>query len=484
MGSFFSRLCNLGSSSGSRRSRQTGAAVPSSPSGHADAPIELVQGEAGPTPSRARAPLEGGPPSARSPLRSQSNSARRPIASRTPSGMTLRAPPSVAVSEHASAVTPESGEASTAATDSRYLQVPQRAGGSGTGTVSRTTRNPTPAISRRSSFNREELTNALMLALEGSLSARGPKGKRARREPPSTHESATPVPAELRAQHPACIAWNARHVMVMGPDGRLRRFPIDEGAPTGTAPASRRTPPVPAIGRRFTSQLDAIYDAHQDEIWDLEAEFSYDGDTKAIAFEVDGQPVPALPSDKLAAYLLSDGRVHAVQPELRECTSAAEFSLEAHGRSPEEVAELLKRYRPTGDRREVSDICESLQAKGRQVVHLEGGGKTAPQSLQVLKDAIAEHGPCMLVMNGHVRLLDRIDSYDERMVLSIRDPFTGSVMSVRDHEAFWQKADAWRNQCRPSDPNAGRDWDAIFLRSEGQGSGARGSRSSVGKSAI
>jgi hypothetical protein len=93
-----------------------------------------------------------------------------------------------------------------------------------------------------------------------------------------------------------------------------------------------------------------------------------------------------------------------------------------------------------------------------------GEGASIHESITMLKATLSKHGPCMLAMNGHARMLDNIEFNERYIVLSIRDPFTGSVLSVRNHEGFWAVANARLDGSVPVDTASKRHWDAIFLR--------------------
>ncbi len=220
------------------------------------------------------------------------------------------------------------------------------------------------------------------------------------------------------------------------------------------------------MGRTLAKQLDLMYDAHSDSILERKAGYVMDAQCATVWFEVDGKPVSSICEYPLA-YALPDGSWMIPQPELRACTYACEEMLLAEGKSKAEVLEQFSdpcsKLRPgrgsAFSRREPDDVCDSLeQRSGCKPVVIEGDGLTSQDVIQNLKAGLAAHGPCIFEVNDHARILDAIEETADGLLLTVRDPFSATVLKIKPHETFWTRR-------MEGDPTAtkSRKWDAIFL---------------------
>lgn len=264
-------------------------------------------------------------------------------------------------------------------------------------------------------------------------------------------------------KYKSCRAWNNENIFVAGPDGKVRRFPVDDGV------ADRRfirdSDGMPEwIGKSLAKQLHIIYDAPRDKIRQTLAEYEVDPEKATMTFKVGDRSVQSIVGHA-TVFPLSDGKYMIPQPEFRDCTYACEEMLLAEGKSVEEVTEQVREFKSVGNLRQMEEICASLKRRsGRRPEMLKGNDMTTADSLKTLKKHIAQHGPCILDGGGHVRILDNIEGSGSKHILTVRDPFSASFLKIMDYDGIWGRPDdrmAENTNRNAQEPL--RNWTAIFL---------------------
>ena len=272
---------------------------------------------------------------------------------------------------------------------------------------------------------------------------------------------------------PACRGSNRNNTFVEGPDGKIRRFPVDEGS--SDLIESEPDRPLETIGRTFRKQIAFIYDAPRAAIHETLAEYAIDPEAGTMVFKVGGEAVQSI-NGRFGVYPLPDGKWMVPQIEFRGCTHACEEMLLAEGKPAAQVQKQMKDFgglgettgrpsltaRSSATRRNQEEQISSLKKRaGRTPIVVTGKEIGSTASIGKLKTALAENGPCILGMHGHVRILDQIEESAEGTVFTLRDPFSASFLKVKEHDAFWRSPEA------PSSNTAGAattcSWDAIFL---------------------
>ncbi len=294
-----------------------------------------------------------------------------------------------------------------------------------------------------------------------------------------------PFSQALRERYPQCIASTrsrdpavivhgqaARRsekthddVMVQGCDGRIRRFPVDRGTsflvrngwPDGS---------LLCLGRTFISQIGMLYDAHKDAVSESIGGYVIDADTQRLVYKVGDAPVRSLRAD-IDVFPLPGAKWMVPQTEFRGCTFACEKMLLLEGRSAAEATALIRDFDPHDYRRKVGDVAAALRASSRRLPEVLSKTLTSDAWIALLRKCLARHGPGILNVDGHARILDAIDTTVDGHVFTMRDPFTGSFLKIKDHEQFWSPATTLNLQegdtVRPTDRRALRNLSAIFL---------------------
>ncbi|MCA8003521.1 hypothetical protein, partial [Burkholderia metallica] len=269
-----------------------------------------------------------------------------------------------------------------------------------------------------------------------------------------------PYSQKFLERYPACRAYGAYDVFVSGPDGKVRRFPVDGG--TNYSVYGGRDDRIPeSIGRTFSMQTHVIYDAHRDEIHQAIAEYWVNPSSATMEFKVNGLSVQSISSTH-AIYPLPGGKWMVPQPKFRDCTFACEEMLLAEGKPAHQVSEQTRNFRSHGYRRTLDEQCQSLQARsGCTPMVVKGDGISSAASLKELQSSIAKYGPGILDMNGHARIIDSIEEGEDGHLLTMRDPFSASFLKIKNHESFW--VNQMDTQKTTSGPESPRYWAAIFL---------------------
>ncbi|MBN3829958.1 hypothetical protein G3O00_41315 [Burkholderia sp. Ac-20384] len=219
--------------------------------------------------------------------------------------------------------------------------------------------------------------------------------------------SLLPYSQKFLEKHPMFRAHGTKDVFVSGPDGKVRRFPVDHG--TGHETIRREDGFFECIGRQLKSQAGIIYDAHRDSISQVFAEYKVNPKAATAKFKVNGQTVQSI-SDTHAIYPLPGGKWMVPQAELRDCSYACEEMLLGEGKPANQMIEQMRNYKEVGRRREVSDLYQSLQVRSGRAPHVVSGGRGSNTVFfNELKYSIAKYGPCILNLNGHTRILDTIE---------------------------------------------------------------------------
>ncbi len=158
------------------------------------------------------------------------------------------------------------------------------------------------------------------------------------------------------------------------------------------------------------------------------------------------------------------------QTELRDCMYACEEMLLAEEKTSAEVIEQMKNYEIVGVRRNTDVLLDSLRDRsGYEPLLYDIKEAPAPASLEFLKGEIDKYGPCIFMSRGHARILDDIEKTSEGYMLSVRDPFSGSFLKIKDHEEFWcndRPVKDSSNHISKTDEEAPRYWQAVFISSD------------------
>ncbi|MBC7413890.1 MAG: hypothetical protein H7327_03025 [Herminiimonas sp.] len=226
--------------------------------------------------------------------------------------------------------------------------------------------------------------------------------------------------------------------MVKGIDGKVRRFPSDTHS-TSTIVMFQGDGPgdLPVIlGRTFLRQLGMLYDAHKDAVLESVGEYVIDSDMKQLIYKVGDTPVQSLRTD-IDVFPLPGAKWMMPQVSFRGCTYACEKMMLLEGKTAAEAVALMHDFQVFDNRREDDDIAASLSAASGLEARVFSQQLTSDSCVAALQEIIAKHGPVMLNISGHARILDAIESSPEGHVFSVRDPFTGNFLKIRDHEEFW-----------------------------------------------
>ncbi len=292
--------------------------------------------------------------------------------------------------------------------------------------------------------------------------------------------------AEFHAKYPEIVGHCDAGIFVEGPDGKIRRFPPDKG--------DRQLylrPPVyvdgmtvdefkamhdglEKIGKTFVDQSDVIYDARQECIHEKIAGYAIHEDEQGmtVQFEVGGKPVSPICEDPIA-FALGNGQYMIQQPEFTACTYAAEEMVLAEGLTEQEVVARLRDPRcklnqikgMAAPRRRDDYVRRSMEFNsGRKTRAIEGDDLKSQEVIQNLKAELAEHGPCIFSVSGHARVLDAIEETADGPLLTLRDPFTASVLKSKPDETFWTY---WNENTPNYIPGwHTKSWTATFLTKE------------------
>lgn len=281
-----------------------------------------------------------------------------------------------------------------------------------------------------------------------------------------------------------CLAQGGTHIVVKSPrDGKIRRCPVDNGTHVMDIARNRQLDAqIETVGRYILRELNLITDAHADAVHGVTGKYQFGHDTglmesiesvtiNSITYVVNGEPVGSIMSDPdIDVYPLPDGKWMMPQVEVRASLYTCEEILLAEGKGEDEVRAQMKNFFIMGSRhRDPMELISSLQARSKRLpVTLAGYEMDTASAIDRLKEMLATHGPCILIHNDmHGRILDRIDDSPEGPIFSVRDPYTGSSLQVRDHEQFW----AWPSMCEhgptETNPEGRHHWFAVFLQKAG-----------------
>ena len=254
-------------------------------------------------------------------------------------------------------------------------------------------------------------------------------------------------------------------VMVKGIDGKLRRFPADNGTvillrngwPDGS---------MLALGRTFLQQRRMLYDAHKDAIAESISEYVVDSETQRLVYKAGDTPIRSLRSD-LDVFSLPGAKWMVPQTEFRGCTYACETMLLLEGKSAAEATATMRNFSGSDSRRNVSQVAAALCNASRRLSKVLSHHLTSDTWVALLKENLARYGPGILNIDGHARVLDAIDTTRKGHVFTMRDPFTGSFLRIRDHEAFWSPSSTMAmhqgDTVQATDRQVLRQVSAVFL---------------------
>lgn len=277
-----------------------------------------------------------------------------------------------------------------------------------------------------------------------------------------------PLPPLAKKAFPNIVGLNDEHFAVKGPDSKVRRFPIDKGT---AYPIREDNRDDVYVGRTLAKQSDVIYDANESMIEQTISEYEFNEKRMDFVYKVNGKPVSNSSKNKcFELYELPNGKWMIPQNELRACTNACEYMLLSEGKSESELdKDQISENLSFGSRRTLEQQVDSLKNKtDQEVVVFETNGMNGRDSVKKLEEMLTQFGPCIFSNGGHARILDAIEKdKDGNNIFSVRDPFSGSCLKIKDNELFWAGA-AETAKCdlgiKAADQDKERSWDAIFLK--------------------
>jgi hypothetical protein len=266
-----------------------------------------------------------------------------------------------------------------------------------------------------------------------------------------------PYTGRFNQSKPELYGYGGNNILVEGPDGKVRRFPRD----AGKMYIERTKHSMECLGVSLAEQTNIIYDAPWESIKASHAEYVIDPQAATMKFVVAGETAKSM-LPNYAVYSLGDGKWMIPQPEFRDCTFACEYMLLAEGKAEDAVLQQLEGFEVVGARRSDDEIIKSLKFHTpREVIYIQDHPrKLSPAEFtDQLAANLERHGPCMLGMFGHVRILDSIERTEEGEFFKIRDPFSASYLTIKADEHFWTNPMQDLDEDTPR-PN---DFTAIFL---------------------
>jgi hypothetical protein len=249
-----------------------------------------------------------------------------------------------------------------------------------------------------------------------------------------------PYPDALRrASKNFATAENARHHVVEGPDRILRRFPADYGP---QAPFGERT----LLGVDLQRMVRSIYDPAPTLTKAIHAGYIVDANNASLDYAVGGKcHVAPLTVNSFEAFELAGGKWMVPQPDIRGCSQAAEAMLLAEGKSAPAMREILRKLNAlaTIERRTAEECIASLHANAGRPPIVKDITANDPQTAVNVFAALIQHGPAMLLGDGHVVVLDAKCEGDGPITLAVREPMQGSYREISDAGRYLGPQAAW-----------------------------------------
>ncbi len=243
------------------------------------------------------------------------------------------------------------------------------------------------------------------------------------------------VPADYRDDPrlgPIAKEWMAEPY-VRGRDGVVRRFPPSGG-----------------LNSNYLQQLrqGVIYDGPPENVTHRFAGFGVSEDHQQAAFMIDNYPVSSIKAGEFSVYPLPGGKHMVPQPGFSDCTYACELML-LLDRGKVDLSDNAKLPAGVGVRGDTHHLIASLKdrpgCEPLVVPHTINYGRnwfgkqdeSRQKAWRDLKDKIDQFGPCIMEKGSHVVMLDNIREENGAFFLTIRDPFHGANVELRDSAALF-----------------------------------------------
>lgn len=217
----------------------------------------------------------------------------------------------------------------------------------------------------------------------------------------------------------------------------------------------RRFPPCEMAGRDYNNQLrqGGSYDTTSAHITRKLGGFEIHDEGRAVSFFVNQRAVEPTRIGSVEAFRLDNGRYLVPQPGFRDSLISCELMmlLDRRGLNP---ADHALRMPARGFVRRMEDVANSLGKKTGAdpviVSHiincnrkgLYGRDRSRAIAWRDLSNKIDQFGPCILNKGSHAVMLDEVREEKGNFFLTIREPFHGSHMELRE------STDLFRDQSR------------------------------------
>jgi hypothetical protein len=227
---------------------------------------------------------------------------------------------------------------------------------------------------------------------------------------------------------PGIRAWNRQNILLAGPDGKVRRFPPDNGT------QSRTSGGIPGLGRTLARQTHFIYDARVEHIRHTVAEYVVNPANATMTFMVEGRPSRSVLPDR-AMYALPGKKWMVPQSEFRDCTFACEAMLLAEGQPADKARKIVSDTPSPDQPRDTEELCASLRERsGAQTKVIEQGRMSDKAFIKQLETSIKRYGPCIFSpQRDHAYVCDEVEGDPDAPVFTVRDPFSANCLKIDAH---------------------------------------------------
>lgn len=217
----------------------------------------------------------------------------------------------------------------------------------------------------------------------------------------------------------------------------------------------RRFPPSGMASRDYINQVrqGVRYDTTADHITRKLGGFEIHDEGRAVSFFVNQRPVAPARIGSVEAFRLEGGCYMVPQPGFRDNLLSCELMMLLDRRKLDSADRAL--HMPArGFVRQMEDVADSLGRKTgveplvvSHVINYKkkgiyGRDRSRSVAWRDLQKKIHQFGPCILNKGGHAVMLDDVREDKGNFFLTIREPFHGSHMELRE------SADFFRDQSR------------------------------------
>jgi hypothetical protein len=223
--------------------------------------------------------------------------------------------------------------------------------------------------------------------------------------------------------------------MVRCSDGRIRRFPPSHGP-----------------SKKYNEQLrdGMIYDSPSHLVTQRIGSIEPSEDLTQASFVVSDYSISPITVGPYAAYPLPSGQFMVPQMTFLDCTNACELMmLLDHG-----DVSVDDKYVPNSSdmRRRLHNLSDTLQSRTGRTSHItkhsinynDGLFSRHPSRKETWRDIsskIDQMGSCILAKGdggGHVIMLDKVLEEKGKFYLTVREPFHGSNLEIKDSPEFFR----------------------------------------------